>query len=276
MKNMTTKDIQMVSLDILKDVHEFCVEHDIKYTLFSGTLLGAIRHHGFIPWDDDLDIAFTRPEYEKFVKLYQSKRGYKLFARERQGKDVYLSYARVCDMDRTFADDSLFPWTKEKKGVWIDVFPLDGAVSDQELAVRHSEEFYKIWLRSKLIRFAMVPFSKRPGFFKKIKLFFRKIQFAKELRTLDIWDRHIAMCKRIPFDTAANYSHYAWAGFKMREYYKTSAFEGYQLQPFEDGQFYVMKGYDGALRAKYGDYMQLPPVEERKPRHSINKYYWKD
>lgn len=67
----------------------------------------------------------------------------------------------------------------------------------------------------------------------------------------------------------------AWGGWKMREYYKTSAFSDYVLVPFEDGEFYVMQDYDGALKAKYGDYMQLPPVEERNPRHSSIKYYWK-
>ena len=273
MREMTTREIQMVSLDILKDVHEFCVEHDIKYTLFSGTLIGAIRHKGFIPWDDDLDIAFTRPEYEKFVRLYQSKKGYKLFARERQGKEVYLAYTRICEMERTFVDDSHFPWTKEKKGVWIDVFPLDGAESDYNLAVKQCEEFYRIWDKSCRVRSSMIPFSYRKGLYMKMRLLAKKIVYGYRTR---IWDKHIKMCKRIPFEKAEYYSHHAWAGFKMREYYKTSAFDGYFLQPFEDGEFYVMNGYNGALRAKYGDYMQLPPVEERCPRHSVNKFYWKD
>ena len=134
MRRMTIKDIQGISLDILKDIHNFCVEKNIKYTLFAGTLIGAIRHHGFIPWDDDLDIAFTRPEYEKFVKSYESKNGYQLFARERQEKDIYISFARVCEMKKTLVDDSYFPWTKHRTGIWVDVFPLDGADADFERA----------------------------------------------------------------------------------------------------------------------------------------------
>ena len=273
---MTIRDIQMVCLNILKDVHEFCVENNIKYTLFSGTLLGAIRHKGFIPWDDDLDIALTRPEYEKFIRLYKSNKGYKLFARERQGKNVFLSYARICEMDKTFADDSYFPWTNEKKGVWIDVFPLDGAESNYVLAVKDCEKMFKIWNRSTSIRLSMAPLSLRHSFIGKTKLLIRKIQYSVNKDKWNIWDKHIAMCKRIPFNDSDYYCHYAWAGWKMKEYYETSAFKDYIMLPFEDGEFYVMQGYDGALRAKYGNYMQLPPENERIPQHSVNKYYWKE
>ena len=272
MREMSLKDVQQVSLDILKDVHEFCVENNIKYTLFSGTLIGAIRHHGFIPWDDDLDIAFTRPEYEKFIRSYQSKKGYKLFCRERQGKDFYLSYGRICEMQKTFVDDSFFPWTKQKKGIWIDVFPLDGAEEDYAKAEQECERIYQVWHRGVMMRQGLRPLSAADGIHAKLGLLKRRSWF---LFQSDIFDKHIQMCKRIPFGQTANYCHYAWTGWKMREYYKTSAFSDYILQPFEDGMFYVMQDYDGALRAKYGDYMQLPPVEERKSRHTINKYYWK-
>lgn len=273
MREMTLKDIQNVSLDILKDIHEFCVENDIKYTLFSGTLIGAIRHHGFIPWDDDLDIAFTRPEYEKFVKSYHSKRGYKLFARERQGKDVYIAYARVCEMEKTFVDDSHWPWTIEKKGIWIDVFPLDGADSNYEKAKRFSRKNQFLWRIGLWLRKTYIPAKYSKGIKGKIRWLFCKV-FLRNCKNL--WDRHIVFCKTIPFEKASYYSHWAWAGFGMREYYETSAFSGYHLCPFEDSKFYVMDGYDGALRAKYGNYMELPPVEERTPRHNESKYYWKD
>lgn len=272
MREMSLKDVQQVSLDILKDVHEFCVENNIKYTLFSGTLIGAIRHHGFIPWDDDLDIAFTRPEYEKFIRTYKSKRGYKLFCRERKGNDVYLAFARVCEMEKTIADDSLLPWTKEKKGVWIDVFPLDGAEENYKKAEKESEYINKVWFCGMQMRHGLKPVRAAKGIHAKLGLLIRRMCFL--FHSL-LFDKHIQMCKRIPFGTTTNYCNHAWPGWKMREYYKTSAFSDYILHPFEDGQFYVMKDYDGALRAKYGDYMQLPPVEERTPRHSVNKYYWK-
>ena len=97
MREMTLEEIQQVSLEILKDVHRFCVENDIKYSLCYGTLLGAIRHNGFIPWDDDIDIMMPRPEYDRFIRLYQSEKGYKLFAAENNDGDTEVSIALLAD-----------------------------------------------------------------------------------------------------------------------------------------------------------------------------------
>ena len=86
-----------------------------------------MSYHGFIPWDDDIDMLWRRPDYDRFVHTYQSDNGFKVFSSERQGgNSVYLAYARVCDMNSTYVRAETFPWSDFKTGVWIDVFPLDG------------------------------------------------------------------------------------------------------------------------------------------------------
>ena len=99
MKEMTLREVQLFGLEILKDVHHFCTLNGIRYSLAYGTLLGAIRHKGFIPWDDDIDIVMPRPDYEKFCKTFKSDAGYDIFSPV-EG-DCYLGYARVCDLKRT-------------------------------------------------------------------------------------------------------------------------------------------------------------------------------
>ena len=74
MKEMTLRELQLFALEILKDVHQFCTQNNIKYSLYAGTLLGAIRHQGFIPWDDDIDIVMPRDDYNRFCQTYQSER----------------------------------------------------------------------------------------------------------------------------------------------------------------------------------------------------------
>ena len=273
MKEMTLKDIQQVSLAILKDVHEFCVRNDIKYTLFAGTLIGAVRHHGFIPWDDDLDIAMPRPDYDRFVQTYRSSNGYKLMFRNGHENDVALAYARLCDMENTYVDTSAFFWTSERVGIWIDIFPLDGMPSDRTLAEQRTEEIFRHWKKGMVIRDCLRPLS----FDRGLHAFLGQVKnkYLHRHRLNRICDQHIALCREIPFESAEYYSNISWPGFKMREYYRKDALSSYILMPFEDAEFYVMQGYDGALRSKYGDYMQLPPVEERETRHQFNKYYWK-
>lgn len=268
---MTIRDVQMVSLDILKDVHEFCVRNNIKYSLFGGTLIGAIRHKGFIPWDDDLDIALPREEYDKFIRLYESKCGYKLYCRERQNKNVKLAYARVCEMKDTFVDDRDFSWTTEDKGIWIDVFPLDGVEEDLGKAKRRHARIHRIWDISCKIRWSKGEVIKQKTLKDKVLMILCKLFLHDD----NIWDKHIEMCKEIPFSKATHFSNLSWAGFGMREYYKTDALRNFLLVPFEDAEFYIMEGFDGALRAKYGDYMQLPPVKERSAKHIQNLYYWR-
>lgn len=276
MKEMNIKEVQGISLELLKEVHDFCVENNIKYTLFAGTLIGAIRHHGFIPWDDDLDIALPRPEYERFIHSFKSKKGNKLFTREIQGDSVYIAFARLCEMDKTFVDDNHMPWCKEETGIWIDIFPLDGIEEDKKLATSRVNNIYKIWRLGTRARWSMGPSYICNSLFTKVVHIVKHNIYKTICHFINPWEKHTKKCSALDFEKSNYYANLSWPGWKMREYCPKHVLDDYILVPFEDSEFYVMKGYDESLRLKYGDYMQLPPIEQRIATHPFNTFYWKN
>ena len=275
MREMTLKDIQQVSLDILKDVHEFCLKNAIRYTLQGGTLLGAIRHKGFIPWDDDVDIAMPRPDYDRFIKSYQSQKGYKVFSREypHLSAEVYLAYARVCDMNRTYVDYRNMEWASVMTGVWIDVFPLDGIENDINERKVHFNKMYRIWKLGNNVRFSNRPFKLNNTFRKNVT--WLKSKFISFFVNYSIIDKHISLCRQVKFGETQFYIQAVFMGYGMNEVHQVSVMDEIIETPFENLKLCVMAGYDEALREKYGDYMQLPPKEKRVNHHG-GKYYWKE
>ncbi|MBR1666847.1 MAG: LicD family protein [Bacteroidaceae bacterium] len=275
MREMTTEEIQMVSLDILRDVHDFCVKNGIKYTLQGGTLLGAVRHKGFIPWDDDIDIAMPRPDYDKFIRTYRSERGYEVFSRELpHSRDVYISYARICDMKRTFVDDSLWQWTSRSKGVWIDLFPLDGTEDSIEICKKRISKMTFYWKAGSRLRSGQNPLSSQSSFLSRIRLLLKKSIIL--WYGYDVIDKHISMCREIDYTKAAYYCNLSYMRYGIRERHHKKVLDEVILVPFEKEHFYIMKGYDEALSEKYGNYMQLPPIEKQQRGHEINRFYWLD
>lgn len=268
MREMSIKDIQTISLNILKDVHIFCVTHNIKYSLQGGTLLGAIRHNGFIPWDDDIDIIMPRPDYDRFCREYKSESGYKLICREKQ--ECYLAFSRVCDMKDTFVNCEICPWTIEKTGVWIDVFPADGAEDDYDVAKSRISKAVSLYETEIQFRRTKAPFSSLRGLNAIIKHVLRKIIYSNQ----NVIDKYIDICKSIPYGETNHYCNISFLGYGMHEYHRKEVLSHCILHPFENEEFYVMQGYDEALTEKYGDYMKLPPVEEQVGRHEWMKFYW--
>lgn len=274
MDSLSVKDIQSVLLRIMKYVHAFCVENDIKYSLDGGTLIGAIRHKGFIPWDDDIDIAMPRPYYDKFVKTFKDSDEYKLFAPERGNS--YINYARVCDVKSTIGD-FVTPWTKENVGVWIDVFPIDGEAEDEDV---WKKEVHRLIQYRNLMVFSRLPhskFKKNASVRENIKVFWKKVLFFWLLTDL-INKKSMKLQSSHDFWTSSYCGQMAflsmWYSKRMpREWYDCE----YVLRPFEDTNFYITSEYDNVLKSLYGDYMKLPPEVDQVAGHSDSiHYYWKD
>ena len=266
MKELTLREIQLMGLEILKDVHRFCVETGIKYSLLDGSMLGAVRHQGFIPWDDDVDVIMPRPDYERFCRTYQSD-SYRLT----------IAFARVYDDKRTVMKTKL-PWCTGDVGVWIDIFPADGALDDIGQHRRYYTKNRQYWLKSCRSReWEYVPYQ----YFKTIPLM---SNFKNYVRTwmckFGVTHYYIRqMIKRgraIPFGSTHYWTQMMCMGDNSQEHNRMETFAECSLMPFEDTQVYVMNGYDEVLRGKFNDYMQLPPVEKRVGNgSSYIHFYWK-
>lgn len=277
MKAMTVEEIQDVSLRMLKHIKEFCAEHKIRWWLSDGTLLGAIRHHGFIPWDDDTDISMPRPDYDRFLKEYVDSEKYKLYAPERGNS--YMTFARVCEMKETQMSSKAL-WTYERPGVCIDILPLDGCSSDEKEYLDSATQIVEA--RKRLIAyrrsFSPITFRHSPmGFAKDVvhavgNLLRRlTIQWAAPSFTRKI--REI----RTRFDYASSVHCTTVIGWSnLRKRWLKRWFETLVEVDFCGERFPVPVGYDGRLTAEYGDYMTPPPKSEQMVHAGWQTMWWRN
>lgn len=133
MKELTLKDKQEIMLDIMLDIDKFCRENNIRYSLAYGTMLGAVRHKGFIPWDDDLDIFMLREDFERFIKTYPGERYHVLYNTRNENEFLATGYAKVHDPSTVIKGEK----THTKYGVFVDIFPLDPVPADPEEQKRY-------------------------------------------------------------------------------------------------------------------------------------------
>lgn len=274
MKELTLKELQNFSLDILKDVHRFCDRENIRYSLAYGTLIGAVRHQGFIPWDNDIDICMPRPDYERFIRTYKSENFQLAFFGKECKYDSLIAYARVFDNKKTTSRGA--HWIAQPAGVWIDIFPLDGVPDNLDEFENLYNSLHDEWVKiiAKKIQFNHI--SHCPSFKEKLKLLCRKLRRRNGLGGHKMQREYNEKIIRIPFEKANFWSQLTVMDNGPVEHIPTNTFSERILYKFEDTQFYALKDYDAPLRAVYGNYMQLPPEEDRVPHQSYIKFYWKD
>ena len=276
MMQMSLADLQQESLAILKAIHAFCEEHGIPYTLAYGSLLGAIRHEGFIPWDDDIDLFIPRPEYDRFCLTFKADGLECVSTATHPG--CLIAFARVRDTVRT-QTVNLYPWLfeEQEKGCWIDVFPLDAMPDDpQAFHDRYLEmqRLYKPIAHRRRYKGDPAPF----GFGRVCKQWFHRLQHPDWYREdpRPHLRRLMEEMVRLPYGSTETVSQLACPdneGDRFRTEWMTDRI----LQPFEGDSFYVPAAYDRILTDMYGDYMKLPPPELRQPlqMHHV-KYFWKE
>lgn len=269
MKQMTLEEIQQVSLDILKEFHAFCVSNNIRYSLAYGTLIGAIRHKGFIPWDDDVDVMMGRKDFERFFELYPSSGRFKAVRPEQ----TYMNIGRLYDGQKTLVDTEV-PWKKGETGVWIDIFPIDCVSDNEEDFLKFHSQCAKLHRRQVRKRKLKYPFLKLRNK-RKIKYIFNIFSFRNSLSR--ILKKHRTLLATHPYGTTNHCCQLAIPDNGTKDYIPLQMMNEYIEVDFAGEKMMSIKDYDTYLRNIYGNYMELPPAEKQVPQQdNYIKFYWKE
>lgn len=258
-KQTELRRVQLTELDILRIIDKICKDNDIKYSLCGGTLLGAVRHKGYIPWDDDLDIAMRRSDYERFIEVWNKLKpeGYIL-----QNKDVEpnfpQSFAKIRKDHTTFLQ---FEWERGlfHTGIFVDIFPFDRTPNKglRKMLFNIKGIKYLIYIREN-------NHSIGSGITKTIVSALLRVTSKDSRRKY--CSKYLDLLKEYDNDRSLNYISVDSPN-SIKKVFSPSLCDEYTTLEFEGEQFMCFKNWENYLSVFYGDYMQLPPVEERTWTH---------
>lgn len=260
-KKIELQEYKEIILNILIKIDNICRENNITYFLDSGTLLGAVRHQGFIPWDDDVDVAMFRADYDKLAGIIQHGDYGLNFIRIEENPDTIYPYGKICDTNTRIIEHNFK--SVEGYGAFVDVFPLDYMPNSEKERARLQKKYLNF---VKLIEHsARTGYEKTPDIITNIKrlaAFWLGKAFNVHKLVRKINDIFIAMNAQ-----ETEYIGLPWYISYPVQYYSETV-----TLPFEQHEFSVPKNYNEVLRLGYGDYMQLPPESERVIKHSLECY----
>lgn len=267
--NVSIRDVQKVQLEILLEFDRVCKKNAIQYQLFAGTLLGAIRHKGFIPWDDDIDVCMLRKDYDKFIKLGKKELSDSYFLQtHKSDKDYIMSFAKIRKNNTLFIEES----TSESKihsGIYIDVFPMDNVQPGKMLGIMQQKTLFVLG-RINLSRIKKISLQATKPIEKYVSLGFHYIlKLIPKAWTNYLLDKLLIMFN----DRETEYVTHLSNGVSRSRYFRyiQRKDEVYNTinGEFEGCYFPIPAQYEDDLTRLFGDYMKLPPIEQQKPHHGI-------
>ncbi len=251
------RKLQLTQVEIIKYIDAFCQKHNLRYSIAYGTLLGAVRHGGFIPWDDDLDICMPREDYEKFIELWENTDDY-LLQNHDTDREFTQGFTKIRKKNTAFIQETDIG-KSYNTGIFIDIFPYD----------RVPDNKFK---RKKQVIHAMLHQLYNRGYapedngsiFKygcKLILFLvpKKMYYEKSKKHLK---------KLCEYNKNKNFKYFSISSYmSMHKYYPSDIFDNITKLKFEDMEISAFGNYDAILSEFYGDYMKLPPEKDQTWYH---------
>lgn len=273
--DLDLKRMKEILLDALIEIDRICEANDIRYYLLGGTMLGAVRHQGFIPWDDDIDIGMPRDDYNRFIEICKSQLEKVYEIQQYNTLDYHpYNYLKLIDKRTLLIQQSLKHLNAES-GVFVDIFPLDGVPSNKFVRAIHMLhiKFYRVYIynyyySSEGIKQA---YSDR-GIKKNILLMRMKIikGVSNFINIKNIHKKLDKLLSKYKYDDSDIIGNYLGAWGEKEIMYKKYFGEGKKVM-FEKKEFTGVENTDAYLKRLYGDYWKLPPIEMRKSHHKFTK-----
>lgn len=270
MNEIDVNELKKIQIDILDYFDSFCKKNNIHYWLDYGTLLGAIRHKGYIPWDDDIDIGMLREDYNKAEKLFNTQAdGLFIFKTPQNDKTYCYPFGKLIQTN-TVLDE--YGSKGIKTGVYIDVFPYDNAPDNKNITQRMFRK------RDMLGRIRRLQLPMRDGLSVSKKIIFRSMSIIMKLIPRNIInkaiDNNARRSEKVETQSVGSFTD-TYTDVYTSKYILVpkQVFRELSEAEFEQKKYPVPANYDFWLRSLYGDYMTLPPVEKRVAHHVFEAHY---
>jgi lipopolysaccharide cholinephosphotransferase len=261
LEKLSVKEMREIQLDILNDVNDFCTKNNILYFLAYGTLIGAIRHKGYIPWDDDIDIVMTRPNYNKFIANYHSEK-YKIINFDVDADYPYV-FTKIQDPSTLLVEYSSREFDL---GVNIDLFPIDGLSADEK---KRSRQIKRISFYSSLKEIKRIKTGENRSFFRNAVLCMLKAAVC-------FIPYRFIIKQLVGLGCQSDYEQATLVGdlnfISMDRCFPKKGFEEWVDVEFENNTYKAPKCYDLWLKKVYGNYMEFPPKKDQKTHHVFHAY----